>query len=1058
MSATPILDRLDTVNVPFFLALAKPLINASTGLVEDSPSALYVPYTVLYEHHFPISVYARENANSEAVSLSGKDIDQRAIFTAMTADADDRCPIVAVFLSSSSEDEASKPSLHVEYFSASSLKDFMFNRKTKGSGSGLLQRFILPRGDHNTMIQLVWTPHMNLVEQRKNHHVIFVPKDEMTRTRNRHIPMAERAATFDGPTYLSEPVICADSVKAQAASLMSFIVDHVERVCGVTIKRVVTQWKLSSKNKLHFLWCSSFHATRGSKPTVHSSQEYKGVSLQLVPPDELAATAGSSSAISPKPVRKATQPTAKHGAHVGHAAPSNSEWFCAECSGTVRSSDVFFLNLELALQAYNMSARKIWNKKRKQRSRDGYVSMSDFDEDDDDFCAQPAQPATLSRSSSRPQISLDTTAAVNSRENSMHSPRGGYIPLSPTADGTQNSSGRAASPNAGNGHPPAAAAAPPPSSSSSHQSSASIDSPGALTPASANTPSNASSSVPPPIRVHFASVQEKIDCLALVQDALYEVYSSFSTAASSEGSWADYPPAKVSARHWKGTKENPDVFVVEELDFDGKAVCFSFPDGLREVSDKIHRFGMRHNLEEWSVRMSDAPKRVVFVASSRDVSMFTTITAENAESNVSKKILVARCSKIPVRRLQMILEELREYIRQWVEDYSVCPNEPPVTAVSPKSRTRRSGSTAHRRTGSRVNPDPDQEITRRARERRKQELLSHRSHTSTAENGNIDSARSNRMQVNTERSVPPEDPGSPVNYFSSAAPTDVSVSVTVDDTGIPKKILHFAPLLEKKMPEAFLRLDENRLKLTDVRVLLDDLVKCGPLVHTSIQEIVSREVAKGSMPVADVSAASDRSEVSAAQVAHDADVEEARRKLRIPMCANCYVAATEPFHDVSNTSAIIAKLLPSIQRSTSPSGTRRPYSGSTRSGERTLFLSSSLSRPSTAMSSHPSTTYSTKPNSRATSPGSKSSPGTRPATAQSIRHTSPKGSNDGGSHLASRRERPQSSAAPRSGGPHFAKSSASSNPLGKPVQRPPSAQYRQISHQYREWPHSPNQS
>ncbi|CAK0911761.1 unnamed protein product, partial [Prorocentrum cordatum] len=59
---------------------------------------------------------------------------------------------------------ASKPT--VEYFDPEGLHDFLFN--CPGKGDGILQRFIEPKGERNSMMRALWSPKVCVLERRVN--------------------------------------------------------------------------------------------------------------------------------------------------------------------------------------------------------------------------------------------------------------------------------------------------------------------------------------------------------------------------------------------------------------------------------------------------------------------------------------------------------------------------------------------------------------------------------------------------------------------------------------------------------------------------------------------------------------------------------------------------------------------------------------------------------------------------------------------------------------------------------------------------------------------------
>ncbi len=64
--------------------------------------------------------------------------------------------------------------------------DFLKNRPKPYDG--ILQKFIEPKGEHNNMIKVIWSPSMCLFERRQNKNSIFDKK----------LNMYERVLTYEG--------------------------------------------------------------------------------------------------------------------------------------------------------------------------------------------------------------------------------------------------------------------------------------------------------------------------------------------------------------------------------------------------------------------------------------------------------------------------------------------------------------------------------------------------------------------------------------------------------------------------------------------------------------------------------------------------------------------------------------------------------------------------------------------------------------------------------------------------------------------------------------------
>eukprot|EP00292_Cryptomonas_paramecium_P010428 CAMPEP_0113667774 /NCGR_PEP_ID=MMETSP0038_2-20120614/3629_1 /TAXON_ID=2898 /ORGANISM="Cryptomonas paramecium" /LENGTH=260 /DNA_ID=CAMNT_0000583439 /DNA_START=69 /DNA_END=848 /DNA_ORIENTATION=+ /assembly_acc=CAM_ASM_000170 len=82
----------------------------------------------------------------------------------------------------------------IEYFTKSGLHAYLHERLRVEDRKSILQLFVPPAGDYNTIIRAWWTPHSLKLEQRVN----------ISHYDNPHLPPQRRCATFDGPERWSE--------------------------------------------------------------------------------------------------------------------------------------------------------------------------------------------------------------------------------------------------------------------------------------------------------------------------------------------------------------------------------------------------------------------------------------------------------------------------------------------------------------------------------------------------------------------------------------------------------------------------------------------------------------------------------------------------------------------------------------------------------------------------------------------------------------------------------------------------------------------------------------
>tara|TARA_B110000305_G_C19191866_1_gene516969 strand:+ start:108 stop:836 length:729 start_codon:yes stop_codon:yes gene_type:complete len=135
----------------------------------------------------------------------------------------------------------------IEYFDREGLHDFLYNRWKENSG--ILQRFIEPKGTQNSMIRAVWSPKVCLLERRVNNRQLH----------DKRFGLYERAITYEGPEFHSNASPLRGNVlPSQIQRICENIVSHVGEVSFQKnrIRRMVMNFKVDAKGESCSCSCS----------------------------------------------------------------------------------------------------------------------------------------------------------------------------------------------------------------------------------------------------------------------------------------------------------------------------------------------------------------------------------------------------------------------------------------------------------------------------------------------------------------------------------------------------------------------------------------------------------------------------------------------------------------------------------------------------------------------------------------------------------------------------------------------------------------------------------
>lgn len=142
----------------------------------------------------------------------------------------------------------------VEFLNVEDFKHLLHYRKK--AQEGILQKFIDPKGERNTLIQMVWSPSVSLFELRENIKDLYDTRYDVY----------ERAVTFEGEDFhsTSRP-ICSKVLKDTMQTTVNKLARYILEASGgkVQITRMVLQFKQSKKDILWMIRPCSIRCSNG---------------------------------------------------------------------------------------------------------------------------------------------------------------------------------------------------------------------------------------------------------------------------------------------------------------------------------------------------------------------------------------------------------------------------------------------------------------------------------------------------------------------------------------------------------------------------------------------------------------------------------------------------------------------------------------------------------------------------------------------------------------------------------------------------------------------------
>ena len=160
----------------------------------------------------------------------------------------------------------------IEYYDENQFIDFLDN-KIKHE-EGILQKFIDPKGEYNTIYRITWSPKLSLFEKCSN----------LRKLNDKHYDIYERVVTYDGEEFQSKTEPLKGRLLPEKMEQMALnIAEHVSNITleKVKIIRMILNFKVDKKDRIIFLWCSSLRIDQGQKKTKLNNVNNKSLSIKI---------------------------------------------------------------------------------------------------------------------------------------------------------------------------------------------------------------------------------------------------------------------------------------------------------------------------------------------------------------------------------------------------------------------------------------------------------------------------------------------------------------------------------------------------------------------------------------------------------------------------------------------------------------------------------------------------------------------------------------------------------------------------------------------------------
>jgi len=153
------------------------------------------------------------------------------------------------------------PNNTIEYLDRKEFQRFLYERFE--SNSGILQKFVEPKGTKNETIRAIWSPKVCLLERAENIYQLH----------DHRYGLYERCVTYEGPEfYCTSAPLRGPVLAGQVQRICESIVAHISEVTFAQnqVSRIVLNFKVDSRDKVWLLYSTSIRCS--TPPTVFGQE------------------------------------------------------------------------------------------------------------------------------------------------------------------------------------------------------------------------------------------------------------------------------------------------------------------------------------------------------------------------------------------------------------------------------------------------------------------------------------------------------------------------------------------------------------------------------------------------------------------------------------------------------------------------------------------------------------------------------------------------------------------------------------------------------------------
>jgi hypothetical protein len=220
--------------------------------------SIHIPDTVIFKYGQPVTWYFTAS-NGKIKKKNRNNLLNARIEDAFTKNVLGY-DVIATFISfgniptTDDRSQSAEPVVRntIEYLDRKEFQKFLYERFE--SNSGILQRFIEPKGTKNETIRAIWSPKICLLERAENIYQLH----------DHRYGLYERCVTYEGPEfYCTSAPLRGPVLAGKIQRLCESIVAHISEVTFAQsqVSRIVLNYKVDSRDKVWLLYSTSIRCS-----------------------------------------------------------------------------------------------------------------------------------------------------------------------------------------------------------------------------------------------------------------------------------------------------------------------------------------------------------------------------------------------------------------------------------------------------------------------------------------------------------------------------------------------------------------------------------------------------------------------------------------------------------------------------------------------------------------------------------------------------------------------------------------------------------------------------